>query len=79
METLGHVLTVFASSGITPPGLDDISIMHHQYIVGGWPTDFGRDPRSSETGRTRRSFVFFVMIKEKHNFIDIPLAKFHEI
>jgi len=39
--------------------------------------DFGRDPRSSESGRARRNFVFLSGMT--HDFTDFPSARFHQI
>jgi len=44
----------------------------YQYIVGGWPwrNNFGRDPRSSDSWRGSRNFVFFC-------FGQVNNARFH--
>jgi len=40
--------------------------------------DFGRDPRSRDSWRTRRYFVFICQVSNKR-FTDFPCAKLHEI
>jgi len=71
-------LAVFTRSAIIPPKVNRFAynLKHFEYIVGGWPADFGRDPRSSDSLRGSRKF--FVR-QITHDFADFPSAKFHEI
>ena len=71
--TLRGALVVFTRSAITPPKVKRFgwSLEHSDYIVGGLAlVDFERDPRSSDSLRGRRIFIFFSSTKKIHDLID---------
>jgi len=52
--------------------------VHCLGLAGLALADFGRDPSSSESGRARRSFVFFCQVNNARLY-RFPVAKFREI
>jgi len=64
-NTLWRIWTMFTRSAITPPEVNRFgwNFGNSEYIVYCFElalTDFGRDPRTSESGTACRNFVFFV-------------------